>query len=117
MVLKRKSVFGRAATSLLVGGGQQVGGAAGGRGTLQALGFAEGRVAAGGVDRDLVGAEHLVAGRASGRRIALACQVEGHQLTLALDRHQAALLEQIAELLENFTGFLSHLKETNLGCH
>jgi hypothetical protein len=42
-------------------------------------------------------------------RISFALQIVGHELTLALDRHQAALLEVVAECLKYMARLFGHL--------
>lgn len=45
----------------------------------------------------------------AGGCVSFALQVVGHELALALDRHQPALLEVVAETLKNLASLLSHL--------
>lgn len=44
-----------------------------------------------------------------GGRVTLALQVVGHELALALDRDQPALLEVVAETLQNLASLLRNL--------
>lgn len=46
-----------------------------------------------------------------GGRAALALQVVGHELALALDRYQTALLEVVAETLQNLASLLCDLRQ------
>ena len=52
--------------------------------------------------------------RGAGGCVSLALQVVGHELALALDRHQAALLEVVAETLQNLARLLCDLRQTEI---